>query len=555
MSIQYLEIDSTYRDRNQFPYPGQFDVIISQTGQKNKLTAINPVSLASPVVTYIPSSTTLSYSGFGYIPSTNTNTATSFILAIPTTANLSRISNYYRGLQINFYSTITLSTILCNIDVDTWDYLTTTQADTTGNIFTPAYVTPSVLVDQFRVSFSYSLDPSIFPTIVAVKFLVCTNYYNGIVFIPDGVISSQIFHNWYIYNETKHSSAIILAYDGNNSCASIQQTNNSINGTIQGPVNFLFIGGVVNFNILTINGGTITIGMILNLPLFPTIICTVVSLPVTPIGVYTVNISAGFSTLLSSFVFNTQLVSDWSLSDTISLRQSLPIADSTFRSGCTTMSVNLSLTSSIVIDSYIGSFLRITQSGSNKEQTRIIQTYTGSPTFIATLDIPLIVAPSTGDTYEILEYTRDNFTPFNYNGTMLSQEVCYEVQLINLIMPNVSMEQGGRPVSYPYFYVELEQYSVGIPNTIYSNNPNSVRKLFRVPVTDTSIPFVNSFLTFDKSSMLKIIKFNPNSSFKFGVYLHDGRPWKPSDLDTKSPTRPNPNLQVSALFLLRRIQQ
>ena len=81
MSIQYLEIDSTYRDRNQFPYPGQFDVIISQTGQKNKLTAINPVSLASPVVTYIPSSTTLSYSGFGYIPSTNTNTATSFILA------------------------------------------------------------------------------------------------------------------------------------------------------------------------------------------------------------------------------------------------------------------------------------------------------------------------------------------------------------------------------------------------------------------------------------------------------------------------------------------
>jgi hypothetical protein len=117
------------------------------------------------------------------------------------------------------------------------------------------------------------------------------------------------------------------------------------------------------------------------------------------------------------------------------------------------------------------------------------------------------------------------------------------------------MKQGGRPVSYPYFYVELEQYDSGIPNTIYSNNPNSFRKLFKVPITDISIPYVNSFLTFDKSSMLKIIKFNPNKNFRFGVYLHDGRIWEPEEIDTNSPTIPNPNLQTSALFLLRRIQQ
>ena len=467
MSIQYLEIDSTYRNRNQFPNPGQFDVIIGQSGQKTKLSSLDPISTACPIITYIPSSSTLSYTGFGYIPQTNTNISSSIILSIPVSANISHISNYYKSLHINLYNTqavvdMTATNLIGTIVVDTWDYLTTTLVNNTGNIFSPPFtVDPTTLVDQFRISFSTYLDVTVYNTVAGVKFLVCTDFTNGIVFIPSGVLSSEIYKNWYIYNETLNTYAIIYAYDGNNSCVSITQE------------------------------------------------------------------------------------SSWSLNNTISLRQSLPISFSSFQIGCTQTSIILSTTSSVITEDYIGSFIRITQSGSNKEECRIIQRYSGFPNFIAVVNSPFITAPSVGDTYEILPFTRDSFTPFNYNGSMISQEVCYDVQLINLIIPNVDIEQGGRPSDYPYFYVELEQYGLGTQNTIYSNNPNSVRKLFRVPVSDISQPSVNSFLTFDRSVMIKTIKLNPFSNFKFGVYLENGEPWKPIIKDTKSPHFPNKYMSPS----------
>ncbi len=590
MSIQYLEIDSTYRDRKRFPNPGQFDVIISQSGRKDKINAIDPVSLASPIRTYIPNGLvttsfpfghmyiddSISYTGFSYIPINSTNSENSFILAIPSISNyyVSKLSNYYRTCKIGFYSIINPQFITQNpvftITIQTWDYLTTSFVNVDGNIFTPNIIIDNQQVDYFRISFNESIDIDLYNTVCGVIFNISTDYTNGTVFIPDGEISSQIYKNWYIYNETTHESSIILAYDGTNSCASIEQRSFDISGYINlqtFPVATPYVTDITVTlnNIIGNNYTEIKNGSVLYLtnyvdPFYPIIVLNIISYNYTKTIDCVLRFIAPFTEFYDNplenkhifYLFNEK---NWKLHHTISLRKELPISDSTFGINSTNINVNLSLDSSRNVNDYINSFIRITQVGSNKQQNRIIKTYSGYPDFTAMLDSPLISAPMAGDTYEILPFTRDNFNPFNYNGTLLSQDVCYEIQLINLIIPNVSMKQGGRPVSYPYFYVELEQYDSGIPNTIYSNNPNSFRKLFKVPITDISIPYVNSFLTFDKSSMLKIIKFNPNKNFRFGVYLHDGRIWEPEEIDTNSPTIPNPNLQTSALFLLRRIQQ
>jgi hypothetical protein len=53
MSVKrYLEVDSSYRNRNEYPLPSQFVVNISQTGEKKKEAALDPVSDAAPILAW-----------------------------------------------------------------------------------------------------------------------------------------------------------------------------------------------------------------------------------------------------------------------------------------------------------------------------------------------------------------------------------------------------------------------------------------------------------------------------------------------------------------------
>ena len=81
--------------------------------------------------------------------------------------------------------------------------------------------------------------------------------------------------------------------------------------------------------------------------------------------------------------------------------------------------------------------------------------------------------------FEILQFTRDNAVPFCYSGSLVSQQemVCYEIELINLVLPNKTLTSGGRTAFYPYVYVELQNVSgasAGTKCVIYSNNPNII---------------------------------------------------------------------------------
>ena len=49
---RYLEIDSTYRNRNEWPLAGEFQIPIAQSGSHNRENAVDPVALSTPIVSW-----------------------------------------------------------------------------------------------------------------------------------------------------------------------------------------------------------------------------------------------------------------------------------------------------------------------------------------------------------------------------------------------------------------------------------------------------------------------------------------------------------------------
>jgi hypothetical protein len=129
------------------------------------------------------------------------------------------------------------------------------------------------------------------------------------------------------------------------------------------------------------------------------------------------------------------------------------------------------------------------------------------------------------------------------------------VALLRLVLPNVTLRSGSRVAFYPYVYVELKNVtspSSSSQNVIYSNNPESNRALFIVPVRDMVMP-VNSQFVKLVGRMRQTIKFRPNDTFRFSVYLPDGNLFLPYQEDLPSPYEPNFRLQTHAVFAIRRL--
>ena len=127
--------------------------------------------------------------------------------------------------------------------------------------------------------------------------------------------------------------------------------------------------------------------------------------------------------------------------------------------------------------------------------------------------------------------------------------------LVSLILPNVTLSTGSRIAFYPYLYVELTNASApsGMSqNIIYSNNPESGRALFIISVTDVVQPGNSDFVKL-LGRMRQTVKFRPNDSLRFSVYLPDGTLFTPIKSDLYSPYEPDSRLQINALFSIRRL--
>ena len=166
--------------------------------------------------------------------------------------------------------------------------------------------------------------------------------------------------------------------------------------------------------------------------------------------------------------------------------------------------------------------------------------------------------PVPGTVINIVSFLNDNYTPLIYNGSVVSQNetVAYEINLVNLTIPNITLSTGSKISYYPYLYVELSNVSASggsSKNVIYSNNPNSTRALFLVPINDITDPHRSPFIKLDSGIMMQTVKFKPNDCLRFSVYLPSGELFQTVMSDYFSPSVPNPLVQIDSLFGIKRL--
>lgn len=159
------------------------------------------------------------------------------------------------------------------------------------------------------------------------------------------------------------------------------------------------------------------------------------------------------------------------------------------------------------------------------------------------------------DTFELMQFTRDNYHQLEYTNSVTAQqqEVCYEIKLTSLTLPTSPLVTGGTILTnYPYVYIEFNSIRNGsTPNQIYSNNPNAHNMMFRAPIVYNNLE-TQDFITLDGHDMTQTLKFSPNDAFLFSVYLPDGQLFQ-TDTDFMSPSDPDPKKQITVCFSMRRL--
>lgn len=226
--------------------------------------------------------------------------------------------------------------------------------------------------------------------------------------------------------------------------------------------------------------------------------------------------------------------------------------------GATINSIQLPLTAAPIDDIYKGSFIRMT-SGTEDNAMRRITAYDGA-TRTATVYPSFDAIPLVGDTFEVMPFTYDNAVSFSYSGSMLSlqTEQCYEIQLVNLLLPNKILATGfgSRVAFYPYVYVKFRNVTgatSGYNRVLFSNNRFATDALFRATVDDISRPESTNWVKLNGDGMVQTIKFKPTDVIEFSVYLPNGDLYETQEIEYYSPQLPNLINQISACFAIRKI--
>jgi hypothetical protein len=467
-NARYIEIDSAYRDRTRNPLASDFEVPLSQTGLKGKLSALDPVSDATPLISWqsneftVGGGITLNATILAGDPD-SVSTSPSVLIITSPAGTMQRIKNYYRSAIANNTS-ITSKRRIIN-----FEFLGSTAGGADKGIITLSSPYPDTFALGDTITIS---DPTDFSDIL-----------EPLVFVPGGLFGNNAYSGDLLYNETLNQYRII---DGYNEITRLLQVDTS---------------------------------------------------------------SASVAGWLSTHIY--------------SIRRSQPL-DFGSMVGISTTSATLWPASSAVDGIYIGDFLRIKRTSAvltaPENEARRIVSYNGTTKLVSVYP-PFSTAIPIASEGEILPFSRDNLAPMNYSGSTVSQQqmVCYEVGLLNLVIPNSTIKSGDRGshiAFYPYLYVELSNStapSSGLNNIIYSNNPNATRMLFRATINNVNNPTVASFVNITGNSMVQTIKFKPNDNLHFRVTLSNGESFETTEKENISPFLPNPLAQISALFSIKRL--
>jgi hypothetical protein len=477
MNHRYLELDSTFRDRTRWPFPGEFEIPISQTGRKSQSTAVDPVSLGTPVTAWTSNLLDANTSG------------------INVTAVVDSVAGANTVAGSNSYSTFIITSTAGNLQQSLQYYLSLIANDTTlgvkRRITSYIYIgTDSGSVnDRARITVEPAF-PDTFAdgdTIVINDPTDLSNTSLPLFFVPSGRIGKNSYTNCILYNETLNEYRNITEYD--------------------------FFTNLLEVDTTSSGGGPVT---------------------------------------------------GWLVTHNYNIRKDQPTILSTVGVGSTTNTIVI--VGGPTTDNEInGQFIRIrgllygNSLVAPEGEIRRIVSYDGATT-TATVVPEFSAIPLVGSFIEVLAFSFDNLNPFVYTGSVVSQQemVCYEIELLNLVLPNqtLTVGQGNRITFYPYVYVELTNISgasTGIKNVIYSNNPNASRMLFRASVADVPNPIISSFVNINGDGMVQTIKFKPNDNLRFSVRLPNGDIYNTVLNETVSPEPTNIFAQISALFSIKRL--
>lgn len=160
----------------------------------------------------------------------------------------------------------------------------------------------------------------------------------------------------------------------------------------------------------------------------------------------------------------------------------------------------------------------------------------------------------------IQNFVREGVVPLNFSGSYFtqSQMSCYEITILNLILPNVEIDSLNSLLTSGFPYVLLEISNVTMPNSgnknvIYSNNPAVVNSTFVCSISDINDPIKSKFIKISSDGTIQTIKFSPADNLRFRILLPSGEPFKILESDYLPPSFANPKLQIESLIELKRI--
>jgi hypothetical protein len=329
MPTQYIEIDSTYRDRNKFPNPSYFEVPFEQSGAHTRFDAVDPISNAAAKIVFSPNdfsqagatNLTGTVTAIGATGVGNATSPQSIIIDIPVAQVAHQELNYYRGIILE----ITTATTVERQVIDAWRYMETSGGNDVFKVDMMAAFSAAVQAGD-AIAMNNSSD--------------LTDTSHPIFFVPFGVDSTQFYFGDIIYNQDLQDYRSIDYYSSTSH--------------------------IVQVNAIT-----------------------------TP-------------------------VVGWLATHTYVLRLQPPL-ETGAAAGGSISSVTLAAVASAVDGFYVGSFVRMTSGpaytfGANNDSRRIIS-YNGT-TKVATVTPDFAGIVAAGNSYEILEFTRDNEYPLQYSGSV-----------------------------------------------------------------------------------------------------------------------------------------
>ena len=510
-SCRYIDLNSAYRDRNQYPNPSDFEVPIGAPLANNSYSARDPISLEQPIKTW---------SSFAFDGNQNTNlNGKNGIFNL----GLAKSSNDDETPSNKFIGNATATTTLIITDLG-------------GNVNGTTYTTDRLQKEKnYYVGASLHLEDKDNSEATLQEARILQYKYLGKFPNPNGDDQerdvAQVTIDVILDLSDKHSGDYKIDIVDPSS-------------TDSNKVHIFVPASRTQENAY--------------------------------VGNYLYNEKLNKGSLIKSFDSITRIVTaeveddDWETTHNYSIRKELPFLESENDTldGITTTTVKLNgVDVSSVDNAYVGKFLRVRTKGKygnqpNENKTavnevRMISSYEGG-TKIATVSKPFSVVPDNESyTFEVLNFSYDQFSPLNYVGSVVSQQqyVCYEIELLHVILPNILLDSGvgGTIAYYPYVYVQFTNSNINQRNMIISNNPNASKALFKAAVDDVSDPTKASFVKIDGDGTCQTVKFKPNDNMKFSVFLPNGELFTTQSKDTESPTMVEPSVQISALFSIKRI--